>query len=961
MSSVDPFVPGSTLLTYRLLERVGTSSVWRAEDTRTVKPVAIKVLARQLPRDGAKRDALIRDVRLGGALFHTSLVNIIEISAAGDALVMVMDWFDGQPSSTVYRNKPADRVTFFRLAYQLADALRLLQAKNLIHGNIAGDSVLVAEDGHVRLAGLNVTNLLTKRETPSFYQQKGNEPHAVSYMAPEQIKGEGLTPQSDIFSLGIVLYEIATGRLPYLAAGAPEIAHKIVNEQPASPKSLNPNIDGAVLSVMGRCLFKDPFKRQRDSKSLVEDINKVDPDAAKFVAALAKAAITGAAAPKPADTRSALLLVADIAKYDEMAAADPVSAQRAAARMQQILGESVYLFDGQIVDPFGAQLVAELPSVDSALEAARKGEFDFSLEQQGSGFIPVRLLLHAGDVETRDGKVVGPAVDAALGVLQHIEPLQLFLSEEFVKKGRGNVRLRDAGARAGVKLYTITPAEKPKPQVDTAALEAEERAAEEAEVAAVAAAAGAAKKRKQVLLITVVAASVAAAVVTGLLIVRKPKSGAPVAAAVSTAPSGPPPASAEHPRSVLLQPFTMETADPALQQRAETVRLGAIEILRAFPEVRVVDAPAPDASAFTATIRGDAAAPQLVPAAGEPVALADASSGIRSIVQWVDRELKLSHPTTAPPEAYNAFADAVTAMAAMDDAKTEASLRASIKADPGLLPAQLLAMRFFTSKGKDADAVAAAKQIMALDPSNLDAARMTARDGLKTGDAGGAIAGYAAVLKKERSNVEALNVLGRYAVSANDAPKLNAVVARLSSAPDAAAVHTPDLLLAAGRLDVAVERYYDSERATPNNAALALKIGRLAVLRHSKEMADRELAKLEQLKSDYGVHLLKAYLAAEAGVRAEADAELKAAEALSQPGDDYWTSAAEIAAIGGNVGVALTALERAAERKEPTAGYVLTNRLLASLLRSEPRYLKVREKFAAQQNEIRAALANVAL
>jgi hypothetical protein len=961
MSSVDPFVPGSTLLTYRLLERVGTSSVWRAEDTRTIKPVAIKVLAKQLPRDGAKRDALIRDVRLGGALFHTSLVNIIEIAPAGDAMVMVMDWFDGQPSSTAFRNKPADRATFFRLAYQLADALRLLQAKNLIHGNIAGDSVLVADNGHLRLAGLNITNLLTKRESPSFYQQKGNEPRAVSYMAPEQIKGEALTPQSDIFSLGIVLYEIATGRLPYVAAGAAEIAHKIVNEQPASPKAVHPDIDGGVLSVMGRCLFKDPFKRQKDAKLLLEDINKIDPEAAKFVAAQAKAAITGVATPKPADARSALLLVADIAKYEEMAAADPASAQRAAARMQQVLGESVYLFDGQIVDPFGAQLVAELPSVDSALEAARKGEFDFSLEQQGSGFIPVRLLLHAGDVETRDGKVVGPALDKALDVLHHIEPLQLFLSEEFVKKGRGNVRLRDAGARAGVKLYTITPAEKPKPQIDTAALEAEERALDEAEAAAIAAAAAAAKKRKQ-LLITVVAAAVAVAVITSLVIVRKSKNIVPVAVAVaSTAPSGPQPASAEHPRSVLLQPFTMETTDTALQQRAETARLGAIEMLRTFPEVRMVDGPAPDASAFTATVRGDAAAPQLVPAGGAPVTLADASSGIQSIVQWVDRELKLSHPTTAPPAAYNAFADAVTAMAAKDDAKTEAALRASMKADPNLLPAQLLAMRFFASKEKEADAVAAAKQVMALDPSNLDAARMTARAGLKSGDTGGAIAGFAAVLKKEQANVEALNVLGQYAVSANDAPKLNAIVARLASAPDAAAVHTPDLLLAAGKLDAAVERYYDSERATPNNPALALKIGRLAVLRHSKEMADRELAKLEQLKSDYGVHVLKAYLAAGAGVRAEADAELKSAEALSRPGDDYWTSVAEIAAIGGNVGGALTALERAAERKEPTAGYVLTNRLLASLLASEPRYLNVREKFAAQQTEIRAALANVAL
>jgi hypothetical protein len=956
MSSVDPFVPGGTVLTYRLAERVGTSAVWRGEDTRTGKKVAIKVLAKQLPRDPGKREGLLRDVRIGGALFHTSLVNIVEIAPAGDALLLVMEWFDGQPVSTLFRNKPADRTSFFRIAYQLADVLKLLQARNLIHGNIAGDSVLVSGDGHARLAGLNVTNLLSKRESPSFYQQKGSDVRAVGYMSPEQIKGEPLTAQSDLFSLGIVLYEIATGRQPYVAASAGELSQKIVNEQPASPKTINPAVENAVLAVMGKCLFKDPFKRQKDARSLLEEINKVEPEAGKFASELAKAAITGVAAPRPADARAALLLVADIANFDQLNAADPASAQHAAARMQQVLGEAVYLFDGQIVDPFGVQLIAELPSVESALEAARKGEFDFSLEQQGSGFIPVRLLLHAGDVETRDGKLAGPAVDKAMEILQHIEPLQLFVSEEFAKKGRGNARLRDAGARAGVKLYVITPAEQPKPRIDTAAIEAAEREAEEAEAAAVAAAAAAAKKRKTMLLGAVAAAVFAAIVAAVGLVFLRPRDKAKPAP-VAVAPSGPPPASAAHPRKVIVQPFTNETADATLQQRAESARLAAIEVLRGYPEVRMVDAPGSDVASFTATVRGDATTPQLVPASGAPVALADASSGIQSIVGWVSRELKVSHPTGGAPDAYNALADAAAAMNAKDDAKAETALRASLKADPNLLPAQLLAMRFFTAKGKDADAVAAAKQVMALDPNNVDATRMTARAGLKAADLGGALTGYGALLKIERSDPEALNTIGRYAVAANDTAKVNAVIARLGAS---SAVHAPDLLLAAGRLDAAVDQYYEVERKMPNNGALALKIGRLAVLRHSKDIADNELRKLQQLKDDYAVHVLKAYMAAEARTPADAAAELKAAEALSQPGDDYYTSAAEVAAMNGDTSAALVALEHAADRKEPTAGYVLTNRLLA-FLASEPRYLEVRKKFAAEQNEIRAALANVAL
>src|SRR5205807_5676031 len=234
----------------------------------------------------------------------------------------------------------------------------------------------------------------------------------------------------------------------------------------------------------------------------------------------------------------------------------------------------------------------------------------------------------------------------------------------------------------------------------------------------------------------------------------------------------------------------------------------------------------------------------------------------------------------------------------------------------------------------------------------------TARAELTTADLGGALTSYGALLKAERSDAEALTVIGRYAVAANDQAKANAVIARLGAS---GAVHAPDLLLSAGRLDNAVDQYYEVERRTPNNAALALKIGRLAVLRHSKDIAENELKKLEQMHDDYGAHVLKAYIAAEARSPTDAVAELKAAEALSQPGDDYFTSAADVAAMKGDTNGAVAALEHAADRKEPTAGYVLTNRLLASLLASDPRYLKVRDKFAAEQNEIRAALANVAL
>jgi len=346
-------------------------------------------------------------------------------------------------------------------------------------------------------------------------------------------------------------------------------------------------------------------------------------------------------------------------------------------------------------------------------------------------------------------------------------------------------------------------------------------------------------------------------------------------------------------------------------------------------------------------------------AEGQPAPLIDASSGIQAVVSWIANDLKIQPRAAASADAYNAFADAVVADAAKDDVKTEAALRNAIKADKNFLPAELMAFRFFEAKGKDADAIAAAKQIVAIDPSKMDAARRVARASLATGDLPAAFGAYAAVLQHERADPEALNTLGRYALAAGDNATFSAAINRLG-ATDAAALHAPDMLVATGRINDAADKYYEIEQKAPRNASLALKIGRLAVLRHSAEIADVELKKLETTDASYGAHILKAFLAAQSGNKAAIADELKAAGASSKPGDDYWTSTAEIAAMSGDARAVDDALEHAAARKEPTASYVLTNPLFA-FMKSDARFLKIREKLTAQQNEIRSALAGVTL
>ncbi|HEX8252730.1 MAG TPA: protein kinase [Thermoanaerobaculia bacterium] len=946
MSSNQPLGP------YVVGERVG-SSVWLAEDTRSGKQVAIKLLTKQLPKEQAKRDALVRDVRISAALYHAFLVPILEITPVGDNLLLVMERLDAQPIVRRIAGTPLEKVDVFRLGYQLANVVKYLHMKALLHGNIAGDSVLVTPEGQVKLAGLNLGNLLRRERTSSAYQQKGSDARAVAYMAPELISSQSIDERSDIFSIGVVLYEMGTGRPPFAGTVASDIARSVVEGNPISPKAVNPQIDNSVVAIVGGCLFKDPYKRWKDAKAVAEQIERAAPDVVNLAAQLERK--IAAPAASVSEQRRSMLFVAEVAN-DETVVDE---ASKSAARMQQVLGEAVYLFDGKVLDPFGARLIAELPSVDSALEVGRKAEFDLALMQREGEPLPVRMLLHAGSFEMRDGSPVGPAIEKAVATLSDLTPNTLFITEDFVKEGRGNVRLRDAGARGGVKLFTIVPPD-PAPQLadlsaepTTAELEAEAAVAAEVEEIALSA-----KRRSKRLGIAVAAAVVVALFLgAGAMWSRRGDAVAPVAAKPA-APRDTRP-TATNPRNVFVAPFTVDIAEPIVVERANAVRLGAIEVLRSYPELRVVDVAGRDAASVSARVRAGATGPELVAAASSsssaPAPLADAASGIAALTQVVEAETRAARRPPANPIALNAFADAVTARASKDLARTDASLRSAISADPQFLPAQLLAMEVFAGE----EALAAAKQVVSIDPENLGAARKVARAGMVSGDIGGSLAAWTLVLRREPRDAEALNHVARYALACGDSAKFNATLARMKGLPAMqVSAHEPDALAAQGRIDSAIQRYYAVEERVTDSAALSLKIGRLSVLRHSLPIAELELKKLSTQDPLYGFHLLSAYIAAEKRDRATATKELATALKIASPGDDSWTSAAEVYAILDDTTRVLESLEKAAARNEPTAAYVLANPLFR-YLHSEPRFQKVRQTLTAQQAEIRGALAQL--
>ena len=236
-----------------------------------------------------------------------------------------------------------------------------------------------------------------------------------------------------------------------------------------------------------------------------------------------------------------------------------------------------------------------------------------------------------------------------------------------------------------------------------------------------------------------------------------------------------------------------------------------------------------------------------------------------------------------------------------------------------------------------------------------------ARTTLSLGDVQSAFAAYNVILHDNAGDAEALMHVARYALSTGDTNRFNSARARMQRvAPSAIAVHEGDQLAAIGRFQPAIDKYFTLEEKTPNNPALSLKIGRFSVLIHSLPIAELELTKLQQSDPTYGYHLLKAYMAAHQRNAAEAEQELTAASQASTPGDDFWTSAAEIQVLLGQNDKVFEALEKAIARKEPTASYIINDPLFAYLSGDE-RFQKIRQSAVAEQQDIRTALAQVVI
>jgi eukaryotic-like serine/threonine-protein kinase len=255
---------------YQILETIGSganSRVARAFDPMIGRTVAIKLFPRELA-SGEGRERFFKEARVVGQLSHPSIIAVHDmgIEEASSTPYLVMEFVEGQPLERILDkgNVPYPRASAW--AAEVAVALGVAHRKGVIHGDVKPANVLVTEEGRIKLTDFGMARLASRdsQDTPLL--------GTPAYWCPEQVLGKPQDARSDIFSLGIVLYEMVTGHRPFDSDSLQGICSRILSSTPLPPSHSNPSIPTGFDELVASCLAKDPARRRDSAEDLADDL-----------------------------------------------------------------------------------------------------------------------------------------------------------------------------------------------------------------------------------------------------------------------------------------------------------------------------------------------------------------------------------------------------------------------------------------------------------------------------------------------------------------------------------------------------------------------------------------------------------------------------------------------------------------------------------------------------------------
>ncbi|HBW38433.1 Stk1 family PASTA domain-containing Ser/Thr kinase [Desulfosporosinus sp. BICA1-9] len=260
---------------YEVLERIGAGGmaiVYKAKDVLLNRVVTIKVLREQFVTDEDFIRRFRREAQSAASLSHPNIVSIYDVGKDGDTEYIVMEYVEGRNLKEIIREyAPLSTDQSINLARQITGAIQNAHEHHIIHRDIKPHNILVTADGHTKVTDFGIARAVSSATVT----HTGDIVGSVHYLSPEQAKGIQSNEQSDIYSLGIVLYELLTGKVPYDGETPIAIALKHLQQLPVPPSKLNPRIGREFEAVIMRAISKSPEQRYLAAKDLLEDLNHI--------------------------------------------------------------------------------------------------------------------------------------------------------------------------------------------------------------------------------------------------------------------------------------------------------------------------------------------------------------------------------------------------------------------------------------------------------------------------------------------------------------------------------------------------------------------------------------------------------------------------------------------------------------------------------------------------------------
>jgi len=270
--------PGTVISRYRVVSRIaagGMGDVYRAEDTVLGRTVALKLLPAWLTADARLRARFVREARLASALDHPNVCTIFDVGRSDDHLFIAMRYVEGATIKELVAQGPLGPVRLLSIAAQSADAIAAAHRRGIIHRDVKSSNIVVAETGQAVVLDFGLAKLMDAGASASALTRSGTVLGTPAYMSPEQARGATADHRSDVFSLGVVIYEMATGRLPFERGSEAATLTALVRDPHVPAAEVNPALPAGLSEIIDRALAKDPAARYQSMEAMLDDLRRV--------------------------------------------------------------------------------------------------------------------------------------------------------------------------------------------------------------------------------------------------------------------------------------------------------------------------------------------------------------------------------------------------------------------------------------------------------------------------------------------------------------------------------------------------------------------------------------------------------------------------------------------------------------------------------------------------------------